>query len=223
MATLKKVIAEIELDKLFNVFNTKYFHDDVKKPIIAVQTNGKNSRVMGWCTTNKCWSDKEKNENYYEITICAEYLFRGIEEICSTLLHEMVHLYNLQHDIKDTSRGNVYHNKKFKESAEKCGLSISYNNSIGWSVTELNNDGRKFVKSLDIDENAFTLSRQLNCFDAGSGNGSGSDGSTSTPPATKPTQSSRKYVCPVCGTIVRATKEVNIVCGDCDEIMTRCI
>ena len=26
----------------------------------------------------------------------------------------------------------------------------------------------------------------------------------------------RKYVCPVCGMIVRATKEVHIKCGDCD-------
>lgn len=25
-----------------------------------------------------------------------------------------------------------------------------------------------------------------------------------------------KYVCPECGAIIRATKEVNVVCGDCD-------
>ena len=25
-----------------------------------------------------------------------------------------------------------------------------------------------------------------------------------------------KYVCPECATIIRATREVNIVCGDCD-------
>lgn len=29
-------------------------------------------------------------------------------------------------------------------------------------------------------------------------------------------QSSRKYVCPCCGAIVRATKELNIICGDCE-------
>ena len=31
----------------------------------------------------------------------------------------------------------------------------------------------------------------------------------------KPKQSMRKYVCPKCGCIIRATKEVNIICGDC--------
>ena len=25
-----------------------------------------------------------------------------------------------------------------------------------------------------------------------------------------------KYVCPKCGAIIRATKQVNVVCGDCD-------
>lgn len=25
-----------------------------------------------------------------------------------------------------------------------------------------------------------------------------------------------KYVCPVCGAIIRATKQVNVVCGDCN-------
>src|SRR5699024_7896844 len=26
-----------------------------------------------------------------------------------------------------------------------------------------------------------------------------------------------KYVCPCCGTIIRATREVNVICGDCGE------
>ena len=34
--------------------------------------------------------------------------------------------------------------------------------------------------------------------------------------ATKTKQSSRKYVCPVCGCIIRATKEVHVICGDCN-------
>ena len=27
---------------------------------------------------------------------------------------------------------------------------------------------------------------------------------------------SRKYVCPKCGNIIRATKAVNVICGDCN-------
>ena len=36
------------------------------------------------------------------------------------------------------------------------------------------------------------------------------------PGAAKTKQSSRKYVCPVCGCIIRATKEVHVICGDCN-------
>jgi acetone carboxylase gamma subunit len=34
----------------------------------------------------------------------------------------------------------------------------------------------------------------------------------------KSKQSSRKYVCPGCGCIIRATKEVHVVCGDCEMV-----
>lgn len=30
-----------------------------------------------------------------------------------------------------------------------------------------------------------------------------------------------KYVCPCCGTIIRATREVNVICGDCGEVFGR--
>ena len=32
----------------------------------------------------------------------------------------------------------------------------------------------------------------------------------------KAKSSSRKYVCPNCGCIIRATKEVHIICGECE-------
>ena len=35
----------------------------------------------------------------------------------------------------------------------------------------------------------------------------------------KPKQSSRKYVCPCCGLIIRATKECRVMCMECDEEM----
>jgi len=31
--------------------------------------------------------------------------------------------------------------------------------------------------------------------------------------------SSRKYVCPKCGMIIRATKKVKVICADCDELL----
>ncbi|MFR6368266.1 MAG: hypothetical protein ACLUOA_05185 [Gemmiger formicilis] len=45
----------------------------------------------------------------------------------------------------------------------------------------------------------------------GAGNG--------TAPKTKKPSSTRKYICPCCHQSVRATKAVNILCGDCMEKM----
>lgn len=52
----------------------------------------------------------------------------------------------------------------------------------------------------------------------GSKAGSSGAGDTDTP-ATPKRSSTRKYVCPCCGNSVRATKAVNLICGDCMEKM----
>ena len=39
------------------------------------------------------------------------------------------------------------------------------------------------------------------------------------PPITPKPSSTRKLICPCCGNSVRATKAVNIICGDCMERM----
>lgn len=41
------------------------------------------------------------------------------------------------------------------------------------------------------------------------------------PPGGKSESSTRKYVCPCCGMSVRATREVRVMCMDCDEQMVR--
>lgn len=106
-----------ELNRLFDLFNEHYYAGELVKPIVAVQSNGRKSRAMGWCTLQKIWKDQEQEQYYYEITICSEFLFREVSEICATLLHEMAHLYNVEQGIKDVSRGGTYHNKKFKATA----------------------------------------------------------------------------------------------------------
>lgn len=127
--------------------------------------------------------------------MCAEHIARPFEEVCATLLHEMVHLDNVCKGIKDTSRGSTYHNKKFKISAEEHGLVVNKDEKYGWTLTSLNEEAKRFVKTLD--NSAFAIYRE------------------EKPLLKSRGSSSKKYVCPRCGMIVRATKEVNVVCGDC--------
>lgn len=114
----------------------------------------------------------------------------------------------MQHGIKDTSRGGTYHNKHFRDEAEARDLKISYDERIGWSVTEPTEALIEFIIAQGWED--IRMSRREGCRapGAGAGNG-GTDGTTPKPSST------RKLLCPHCGQSVRATKTVNILCGDC--------
>lgn len=195
-ASLKPVIDELET--LFITFNGAFFEKKLDKPVITVSPDSTKG-AYGWCTGWKAWQDGTENGGFYEINLCAEYLNRPFEETCSTLIHEMVHLWNLQLGVQDTSRSGTYHNKRFKEAAEAHGLIVEKTDKHGYSKTTLAPATLAFVQSLG--KNSFSLVRPK----VGGMKG-----------ASKSKQSSRKYVCPGCGAIIRATKEVHVICGDCD-------
>ena len=143
--SLKPVIDELET--LFSKFNKAFFEGKLEKPVITVSPDHTRG-AYGWCTAWKAWQDGTKEGGYYEINLCAEYLNRPFEETCGTLLHEMVHLQNLQDNVQDTSRSGSYHNRKFKETAEAHGLTVEKGEKYGWHKTTLNPQAEAFVKSL---------------------------------------------------------------------------
>ncbi len=207
-----------ELNRLYTIFNEHFYHREIKTlPVLTVQTNGHYRNAMAWCSQRKIWLDHEKNEYHYEIAICSEYLFLPPEEICVNLLHEMVHLYANEQGIKTVSRGNTYHNQRFKEIAEEHGLCIEYNNRIGWSITKPTPDTLDFLKK-NIDYEVFILTRGEHSPRDDEISSRGEEGEPKKDKEKSKKKSSRKYVCPKCGTIVRATKEVNIKCADCDTV-----
>jgi hypothetical protein len=83
-----------------------------------------------------------------------------VDEICATLLHEMVHLHNALEKISDTSNNYVYHNKRFKHEAEEHGLVIERAKTIGWSVTTLKPETKELIKTFNIDEKVFEYYRK---------------------------------------------------------------
>ena len=197
--SLQPVIEQLE--GLFAVMNTHFYHGELEKPVITVSPDTTKG-AYGWCTSWRAWSDKDDEKDdagYYEINLCAEWLSRPFEETAGTLLHEMAHLYNLMQGVKDTSRGGFYHNKEFKKAAESHGLTVEKTPKYGYSQTALTPDALKFLTSFNT---RFLLHRKA-----------------APTRAKKAAQSSRKYICPLCEMTVRATKEVNIMCGDCGETM----
>lgn len=105
----------------------------------------------------------------------------------------------MQKGVQDCSRGNTYHNRKFKEEAEKHGLVIEFDKRIGWSLTT----SAPLLIDL-IKERGWEKLDMFRDYNGWKGAGTG-----------KKPSSTRKYTCPVCGQSIRATKEVNFICGDC--------
>lgn len=185
----------------FNAINRDFYNDELEKVIITIK-EGRKEGVLGSFYTEKDWIQNGKPR--HEITIAANYIgSRTVEQTIITLMHEMVHLYNFQNEIKDTSRGGVYHNKKFKETAENHGLHIEFNDQIGWSTTTATQATQEWIKN-NIRIKSFGIYKQVD------------EKETAKP---KAKQSMVKKVCPCCGNIARVTSEFKLICGECNELM----
>lgn len=209
-ATIKPMIAELE--SLFSKLNEKYFDGELETPVITIAPD--TCRAYGWFTTWRAWQETDNKEpgeddGYYEINITSDYLDRDPVDISSTLLHEMVHLYNKMRDIQDCSRGGKYHNAKFRDAAQSHGLLVEKDSTYGFSTTKPTEETAEYFRSLDL---KFDLYRPSTTEKPNRGDESDNSDDKEKP---KKKSSTRKYVCPECGTIIRATKEVNVLCGDC--------
>ena len=189
------------LGKLYDYCNEKLFGGELVKPVITVQRDERN-RTNGWWSVKKVWHENAEDEGEHELNMTAQQLNRSIAEIAATLIHEMCHQYASVHNMQDCSRGGTYHNKLFKKIAEEHGLTVECMQKIGWSHTVLTEETAAFIAAF-VKDNPESLIYRDPVFKG----------------QTVKTSSTRKYVCPICGTSVRATKEVRIMCADCDEFM----
>ena len=204
------------LEKIYRDLNNDFFGGELEEVFITIQSTPK---AYGHVSCSKIWNSKTGLERY-ELNMGAGTIARPIEETVATMLHEMVHVYHLMNGIKDTSRGNAYHNKTFKAKAESVGLIIDYDKRIGWSVTTPSDELILYVA--DKGWTDVSMYRYEGMYFPIGGNGgrpASGDDDSATPPATKKPSSTRKYQCPCCKNSVRATKELFVICGDCTEKM----
>ena len=76
------------LEKMYRQLNADKFNNELEEPVITIQST---PRAYGHVTCGKVW--KSKDSERYELNIGAGTLDRPIENVVSTLLHEMVHRY----------------------------------------------------------------------------------------------------------------------------------
>ena len=198
------------LAKMFRAINARYFNNEIAEPVITIQST---PRSYGHVTVSKIWH-KANGDQCHELNIGAGTLDRPIQEVVGTLMHESVHLWHLGRGVQDCSRGGAYHNKRFRDKAEQCDLKISYDPRIGWSITEPTEALIDFIISQGWED--IHMGRTDGYIRTGPG-GTAQPGGGIT--GGRRPSSTRKLICPKCGQSVRATKKVNILCGDCMERM----
>lgn len=201
------------LNKIFSLLNETYFENALSKPVITIQST---PRAYGHVSCAKVWTSDE--EHRHELNIGAGTLRRNIENVVATMLHEMVHLWNIQNGVQDCSRGGAYHNKRFKEEAEKRDLIIEHHASYGWTLTTPSDALIEWCIKNDLAEIRVTRHDGAFSFTPPAG---GKAGTHAPPTATgKKPSSTRKYICPHCSASVRATRDISIICGACFDPAT---
>jgi hypothetical protein len=106
----------IQLDGLFDYYNKELFDGKLNDCMI----NMNREKGLGFFSPER-WvdTDKQKESGIHEISLNPDRLDRKEIEWHSTLVHEMVHLW--QNDFGDPSRKG-YHNKQWADKMQEIGL-----------------------------------------------------------------------------------------------------
>lgn len=203
----------IELNKIYDMLNEKYFDHKLKPAIITIMCGKQRTKSYYGKFEQKVWYKKEDisededgnvelkdiDVGQDEIVMSAEYLTRPFNSVCCTLLHEMIHQWCAQNGIEETSNNGTYHNAKFKHECEMRELIVEKEKIIGWAITTPSKAFDEYVYDVIepvVDTTVFDLFRN-----------------TTFAPPKKAIK--KRFMCPMCGLTVQAKKGSNIFCGKC--------
>lgn len=199
----------MQMQNMYNKFNEHCFGGILPRAVISFE-QGKKQKAYGWTYSDKMW--KQGKEYKYSIVIASEWL-DNLNQVLTTLIHEMCHLYAMEKGIKDTSRRGYYHNDCFKLIAETAGL-VCTKEPQGWATRSMTEELTKWIdNNCPISEIRLSWKKEAPKPEPeqGSGDGAGESGEEDEQ---KPKKKSGYYVycCPVCAVKVRATKLRVLAC-----------
>lgn len=200
------------LEKAFRLINEDWFEGKLEMPIITIIPT---PRAYAHYTTVNVWDTA--NGAKREINVASGTLDRNLEDIIASLMHEMVHMFNdTVLNVQDCSRAGQWHNRLFAIEAEKHGLTVEKSPKYGYAITGCDDSLLEWVIAHD-ELREIEMCRSNIWHNATGIGGKATNGGA--PASTSSNSHSRKYICPKCCNSVRATKIVNLICGDCMELM----
>lgn len=187
------------LNQAYEFFNKELFNSELSTCLITMQ---RKSKARGYFSPERFEARDEDKHYIHEIALNPQqFINRTDDEIISTLVHEMVHLW--QEENGNPPRRN-YHNREWAQKMEEIGLIPSDTGEDGGAKTGsamshyINKYGKyaRLVKEFLGDKKAIHYQDR---------------------PVIKPLTKSKnkiKYTCPKCGLNAWGKDEIKIICGN---------
>ncbi|QGS51951.1 SprT-like domain-containing protein [Spiroplasma tabanidicola] len=155
----------LELTSLHRQLNHLLFNNELKELKINVADNirSKNKLTKGHFEPRSKWEDEDMQIIIWTLSLNGDPFY-----VIEVLIHEMVHQWNYQNNIKDVEN-NGRHNKKFRDVAIKVGLSIPKtirgeginDHGKGFNRTSISKDLMKILeKELDFNREVMQFKHQ---------------------------------------------------------------
>lgn len=194
------------LDRAMEYFNANLFEGTLPDCILTLN---RKTGTYGYHHHDK-FKQREGEERRTEISLNPDgFAGRTVEEVLSTLVHEMFHA---QQYVLDIAPRKGYHDKQFSKMMFDGGLQTSSTGEfggkpVGQKMSHYIIEGGKF----EVVCQAFLLKETEGGFDW--------DSVVEEKEAKEKKKTRFKFTCPVCMVNVMGKKDLNVVCGDDMEKM----
>ena len=213
----------LALNKAYKYFNRKLFKG--KLPGCLLNFSRKKN-THGFLAPERWRRVGETEHSVHEISLTPTTLYREPIEVFSTLVHEMVHLW--QWEFANPSRSG-YHNREWADKMIEVGLIPSNTGEkggkqTGQQMTHYIEKNGKYEKAFVSMSKSFILPftslegdimRSLLAGGAGRAN---VDGEKRFKKPVPPSRNKTKYSCPSCKVNVWGKPDLKIKCEDCEKL-----
>lgn len=189
------------LNLAYEFFNKELFDGKLPGCLITMQRKGK---ALGYFCAEQFETRKEEKFSVHEISLNpSHFKDRTDEQIISTLVHEMAHLW--QQEFGNPPRRG-YHDKEWGEKMRDIGLIPSNTGAeggkpVGQSMSHYIEEGGRYERLISV----FLASHQLEYQDRPAAD------------ALKAKKKNKvKYVCPECEMKAWGKPGISLICGDCE-------
>lgn len=192
------------LDQAYEHFNKTLFKKSLPNVLITFQ---RKANSKGYFAPDR-FTGRQDESTTHELALNPDVFgSRSDMEILSTLVHEMVHVWQQTHG---RAPRRAYHDRQWANKMEEVGLMPSATgepggNKVGQHMTHYIIEGGPFETSC---KKLLASDWKLNW-----------NSSWVMPSKAVPVKSKVKFTCPSCECNAWGKPTLNLVCGDCDESM----